>query len=380
MAHSKPKGWLRAAGLVIRLLSAAVIVCLIFWIGLSVAGKFFTVGISEEDLLANHPAAVMIHDPSNSAWPMTVATVHGDVVVHERPGKAVALTTDAADNLVALELTPSGIPDLSAHTATGAAITPWLSEGLSIQKPELLELEGDTLPYDQIASLDPGAIFATGSNLREDQFRTLSRIAPTIDVPVGNKQPAWEQSVQVVGTVMGAPKQVARKLDETEHLLANVRDEETSFRGTTTVIVDISHQNSLMLRYGSSPTAQLLEAFGFTVVGAPTDDQEGFFTNTRPTTWEEITMLNPDLVVVFYESDSQRAETESNPIYATIPAVHGGHVVGLQNADMIMALRHPTVLSIPWTVNTVVPLLRAGVVGRDAPAPEGPRPDLVPRL
>ncbi|MBN9643966.1 ABC transporter substrate-binding protein [Corynebacterium mendelii] len=396
--------WWRWARLLVRVLSVFVICCTIAWAAISMFGGVVTVGGDAD--AGPTPTAVQPQDPQQSPWPMVVHNSFGEVTIDRQPNRAVALGLPSADALVALGITPAGIPDMTGKTTNGAAITPWMDNSLSIQKPDLLQEVDGSLPYDKISDLKPDVIFAVGVPLHEDQYRTLSRIAPTVAHPNKTAQTGWRETTRIIGAVMGKQKQADKLIRDTEDKLTAARDNHPEFAGKTAAFTSVGNADGLRVYFDRDPTVQLLAALGFSPIAepgpspyphapaegnepAPEISGQAPASSSPPVTttvevadtsagivaghtdidppysvllpFDQLGGMSPDCLLTWFSNDEMRGHTENNPFFTALPPVARGCFIAFQDPDTIVALEHPSVLTIAWLMDNLVPRISKAV-------------------
>ena len=78
---------------------------------------------------------------------------------------------------------------------------------------------------------------------------------------------------------------------------------------------------------------------------------------------EQLQLLDADVVILSYDTPRTRATFEANPLFASLPAVKRGSYVGLDLGTAV-ALAFPSVLSIPYALDAVVPKLATAAKNR----------------
>ncbi|WP_208438161.1 siderophore ABC transporter substrate-binding protein [Bartonella taylorii] len=90
--------------------------------------------------------------------------------------------------------------------------------------------------YEKIATLQPGLIII--SSRTQAKYKDLSKIAPTIDLTVGNENSLEDikRNVSILGKIFGKEKEAEREIAKLDETLAKVR-ESTKGKGTGLVLM-----------------------------------------------------------------------------------------------------------------------------------------------
>src|ERR671923_237503 len=121
---------------------------------------------------------------------------------------------------LALGLTPVGVTDWFGDQPD--AVWPWAQDELRDLGDDPPEVVGDaeTINFERIARLRPDVILALYSGLTDDDYETLSEIAPTVAQP--DRYPdygiPWEDQTRTIGEVLG-------RADEADTLVRGVEDD-----------------------------------------------------------------------------------------------------------------------------------------------------------
>lgn len=79
---------------------------------------------------------------------------------------------------------------------------------------------------------------------------------------------------------------------------------------------------------------------------------------------EQIRLLDADVVMLTHLSGTEvRAAFEAQPLFQQLPAVQRGSYIA-QEGDVGIGLAFPSVLSIPWSIERMVPLLEKALNAR----------------
>jgi iron complex transport system substrate-binding protein len=109
----------------------------------------------------------------------TVSHKFGETVVPARPKRVVSLGYTDQDAILAFGVVPVAVRH--AFGPEEDAIFPWADAAAGEARPVILPRRG--IDFEQIAALQPDLIMAVTAGLDQQEYDTLSRIAPTVAQP-----------------------------------------------------------------------------------------------------------------------------------------------------------------------------------------------------
>ncbi|WP_052849669.1 iron-siderophore ABC transporter substrate-binding protein [Streptomyces avicenniae] len=299
------------------------------------------------------------------AFPVTIDGRFGPTTVEEEPERIVTVGLTDQDAVLALGKVPVGTTDwLTLHDA---AIGPWAEEALGdADRPELLTDPGTGPQVEAIAALNPDLILAVYAGLTEDQYDSLSQIAPVVTAPEGTQDwgVAWDDQTRIIGAALGQPEAADELVTGVETMLADTREAHPEFADQTGLVA--TPYDGYYVFGDEDPRSDLLANLGFTIPGelAEVTGQEFGASISR-----ENTDLLDQSALVWLVGDTEGAprELHDDELYGGLDVVTQGREVYVdESSDLGASLSFGTVLSLPYTVETIVPLLSAAVDGDPA--------------
>ncbi|MGO2240783.1 MAG: ABC transporter substrate-binding protein [Halomonas sp.] len=156
-------------------------------------------------------------------------TAFGKVEVPDSAARVVTLYEGALDASVAVGVTPIG----AIATRGGNEVATYMSEHIDTRQLEMVGVTRET-NIEAVLRLQPDLILAT-PQLPEEQYRLLSRIAPTV-VPESNglSRENWKAESRLYGQALGKEAEVDEVLESVEQRAAelNQRLSEAQVGGT----------------------------------------------------------------------------------------------------------------------------------------------------
>jgi len=286
----------------------------------------------------------------SGAFPVTVPTLFGDVVVEKAPIRVVALGWSDAETALALGVQPVGASDWLAFGGEG--VGPW-AEGLYDTAPEIL---GTTeISFEAVAALKPDLILNTRSDNSEETYKTLSAIAPTISAPVGTTVlygTTWAQQMELVSTALGKAEEGQQKITEVNDAFAAAAAANPEFAGKTVALGAY-----FGTEYGAYVTGDsrvdFLTSLGFTQ--KPELDALASGSFYVPVSGEELDKFDADLTVIFPIGDVAQTLKDDKKLQS-IPSAKAGHLLILEDTTLINAFSSGSTLGSLYAIEKAVPL------------------------
>ncbi|MGH8908256.1 MAG: iron-siderophore ABC transporter substrate-binding protein [Egibacteraceae bacterium] len=314
-------------------------------------------------LLSMLPAPVWGQEPG--AFPVTIEHRFGATTIPKAPERVVSVGLTEQDALLALGVVPIAINDWFGFP-TG--VGPWATDELGGATIEVLS-SPDGYDFERIAALRPDLIIGIHYGpSEEDDYTKLSQIAPTVVTPreFATVNTPWQEMTRLIGRALGREEQAAELVAQVEGLFADARAEHPEFEGATAV--PAWYGGGTFGFYGPEELrGRFLTSLGFqftpkaAALVAPDE--------TVPDLSEEqLELLDGDVIVWFSYSPENQKEIEDSPVYQSLEVAREGRALFVGNGDqtdLAAALSFSSVLSLPFAIDGLVPLLAAALAGED---------------
>ncbi|WP_156036205.1 iron-siderophore ABC transporter substrate-binding protein [Blastococcus sp. URHD0036] len=295
---------------------------------------------------------------SSSAFPVTIEHAYGETEIPEEPQRVVSLGYTEQDAILAFGVVPVGVR--YAFGPEDDVFFPWADEAAGDAEPEILDRT--EVSAEQIAALEPDLIMAVTAGLTEDEYETLSGIAPVVVQPA--EFPAfgtpWQDQTLITGRALGQEERAEELVAEVEAQFEEVRAAHPELEGKTLTLSGPAYEGEYPFHASSDTRTQFFLDFG--MVNAPgLDDIAGdeFYGTVSQ---EQAGLLDADVLFWQSGSDAERAEIEGDPILGSIPAVAEERDLFIEGSDYD-ALQFSSVLSLPYLLESFVPKISEVVSG-----------------
>ncbi|NTW42238.1 MAG: ABC transporter substrate-binding protein, partial [Cellulomonadaceae bacterium] len=219
----------------------------------------------------------------DDAFPVTIDSALGSVTIEDRPERVVTWGWGSTDAAIALGVTPVAIP-FQAYGGDADGVLPWIRQALDDagqDVPTVLPDAGEDVPYEDIAAAAPDLILAPYSGLTQEQYDTLTAIAPVVAYPDQPWATPWRDVVTITGTALGLADEAQGVLDGIDAQIAEQRAEHPEFEGLTLATAwDVG--GTFYVYADEDPRVEFMLDLGFTnapaVDSLDTDESPFYFT------------------------------------------------------------------------------------------------------
>ncbi|MET0885840.1 MAG: iron-siderophore ABC transporter substrate-binding protein [Mycetocola sp.] len=300
---------------------------------------------------------------TSGAFPVTIESALGDAVIPSEPKSVVTIGWGSADTAIALGTTPVGV-EAATWGGDEDQYFPWVRDAI--------EKKGDDLPttfnvypeidVEAVLELAPDLILAPQSGISEDEFATLSEIAPVVAYPDSAWRTTWDDQIEIIGKALGKSDEAAELITGIEEDIAAAEAEHPEFAGLSFAYVYAAEPGALALYQAGDPRVDLITGLGMTMdetVGeVPLTD--GSFSSTVGLERADL-LDNVDVLFTWFNDEENQKLIEAQPLFAQIPAVKRGSYVPSVDNQLGMASSMITPLSVPWALDKYIPFIEDAV-------------------
>lgn len=304
---------------------------------------------------------------SDGGFPVTIEHEHGETEIPEEPQNVVTVGLSDHDPVLALGVVPVAVTHWYGEYDYDA--WPWAQEALGDGEPAVLnggaEWTGNAAyNYEEIATYEPDLIVGMYIDMTEEQYDRLSEIAPTIapsaDYPEYGMP--WQEATRTVGQALGKVDEAEALIEDVDAKFAEAAAANPDFEGREAVVAEF-YDGAAFARSATDPRTQFMEGLGFVLpedIAELAGDQDGADISA-----ERMDLLDVDGVLVWNIGDdpSVRPEIEGTPLYGQLAVVEEGREVWAEDPVIAGALTWSTVLSIPYAIDELTPLIAEAAAG-----------------
>lgn len=298
---------------------------------------------------------------ASGAFPITIEHKFGSTEIPAAPERVVSVGYQDHDALIALGVTPVAVRYWFGDE--NDVIFPWAEDEAGGADPEILNMP-DSINFEAIATLRPDLIVGVYSGMDSRDYELLSQIAPTVAQPPDyiDYGTPWDVQTLMIGRALGRADRAQELVDDVKAQFDAIRKEHPEWEGRSVMVVTPPGEGQFGTFASEDPRSRFFTSLGFEV---PTriDDLAGesFYAQISP---ERVDLLEADLLVwdqLSYFSGG-RGAIEADPLLQQTDAMQQGRAIFLEG-DLEYAFGFNTVLSLPFVLDGVEPMLEAALDG-----------------
>ena len=316
---------------------------------------------------------------SDDAFPVTVEHVYGETTISEKPERVTTVAWANHEVPLALGIVPVGMAKVSWGDDDDNGVLPWVEDELtelgvdvSLLGDKEAEKAGDVpvlfdetdgIDFEAVADTNPDVILASYSGLTQEEYDTLSKIAPVVAYP----DIAWGTSVEDMITYNSSALGL---IDEGEAMIEQIHAE------TDVALADHPALQDATVLFAYLDPSDLSQVGYYTVadtrpgflasIGVPmpqiVDESAGTTEFYLTASAEQADKFEDVDVFITSGDESIIATLQADPLLSKIPAIAEGRIAVLPDATPIAASANPSPLSIPWGIDEYFSILEAPLV------------------
>ncbi|MDA0563627.1 iron-siderophore ABC transporter substrate-binding protein [Streptomonospora sp. S1-112] len=296
--------------------------------------------------------------------PITIEHALGTTTIDAKPERVATVNWANHEVPLALGVVPVGMASADFGDDDGDGVLPWVEERLTeldAETPTLFD-ETDGIDFEAVADTRPDVILAAYSGLTQEDYDTLSEIAPVVAYPETAWGTPWREMIELNSRALGMADEGAQLISDLEGEIADSVAEYPEIEGRSAMF--LTHVDSSDLSEVSFYTTHDTRAQFFADLGLETpesiataSEETDQFSLTRSA--ERADAFNDVDIIVTYGGDDLVRSLEEDPLLSQMPAVADGAVVNLPGEEPLGTAANPTPLSISWVLEDYLELLSA---------------------
>ncbi len=294
--------------------------------------------------------------------PVTIEHALGTTTIETRPERVATVNWANHEVPLALGIVPVGMAAANFGDDDANGLLPWVEEALAeldAQTPVLFD-ETDGIDFEAVADTAPDVILAAYSGLTQEDYDTLSEIAPVVAYPETAWGTSWRDTIELNSAGLGMADEGAALVAELEQEIADAAAAAPQLAGTSAMFlthVDATDLSEVSFYTTHDTRAMFFEDLGLTVPQSVADlsAQTDRFALTHSA--EQADAFDDVDVIVTYGGEELVDTLEADPLLSQMPAVANGAIVSLPGDGPLGTAANPTPLSISWVLEDYVALL-----------------------
>ncbi|MFT4137292.1 iron-siderophore ABC transporter substrate-binding protein [Microbacterium sp.] len=303
---------------------------------------------------------------SDGAFPVTIEHVYGETIIESKPERVATVAWANQEVPLALGIVPVGMAKVTWGDDDHDGVLPWVEDKLTelgADTPVLFD-ETDGIDFEAVADTEPDVILAASSGITEDEYETLSKIAPVVAYPGEAWGTSLEDMIALNSTALGEADAGAELIDDLHAQITAALDENSALKDKkvlfaffeATDLSQIGFYTPIDTRPGfllsiGLPAPAVLEEY---------QDSTEFYTSISAEQADELDDVD---IIATYGDDTTLATLQADPLLSKIPAIAEGRVAILENDTPLAASANPSPLSIGWGIGDYFALLASPLQG-----------------
>ncbi len=304
-------------------------------------------------------------EEASTEYPIVIKHALGETTIEEKPERVVTIAWSNHDVALALGVVPVGFSAANYGVQDDSGMLPWTADklkDLGAETPTIFQ-DTDGLDFEAIADASPDVILAAYSGITQEEYDTLSEIAPVIAYQTSPWVASWREQVTFNAMGMGLEKEGEQLIADTEKLIEEKVNEYPEIKGKKAAFVSISAADlsKFYIYSPGDPRGAFLSELGMEYPESITSqmtDSNSFYIEVSA---ENADMLNDAEILVSYGDDNTLAALQADPILGKVPAIERGSVVIIGDNTPLAAAGTPNPLAIDYSIDEYLTLLSEAV-------------------
>ncbi|MDR2156466.1 MAG: iron-siderophore ABC transporter substrate-binding protein [Clostridiales Family XIII bacterium] len=300
--------------------------------------------------------------PAPDFEPITIEHAFGSTVIERKPERVATVNWANHEVPLALGVVPVGMSGANFGDDDDDGLLPWVKEKLNelgAETPTLFD-ETDGIDFEAVADTDPDVILAAYSGLTQEDYDTLSQIAPVVPYPEVAWGTSWRDMIRYNSRGMGMAEEGDALIESLEKEIKDTAAKHPSVAGK--YVMFVTHVDTSDLSEISFYTTHDTRVMFFEDLGmkhAPSVASASAATDkfSLKQSAELADAFNDVQIIVTYGGDELVTALRGDPVLSQMPAVQSGSIVALSGSGPLGTAANPTPLSISWVLEDYLVLL-----------------------
>ena len=323
------------------------------------AAAVLTLGLAA---CSSSPAAETDTAASGDFTPITIEHAFGETVIESKPVRIATVSWENQEVPLALGVVPVGMAGVTWGDDDTDGLLPWVKDKLDELGAETPVLFDETagIDFEGVADTNPDVILAGYSGLTQEDYDTLSQIAPVVAYPEVAWGTSWQDTITQNALGMGMAAEGADLITELEKEIADTAAEYPELADTS--VMFLTHVDEADLSQVSFYTTHDTRAMFFEDLGLLTPESIATASASTDkfslTQSAELADAFSDVEIIVTYGDQSLVDTlKGDPVLSQMPAVAAGSIVNLPGDNPLGTAANPTPLSISWVLEDYLALI-----------------------
>lgn len=313
---------------------------------------------------ASQGAAGSAPDAASSAegFPVTIEHAFGETVIEAEPERVATVAWSNQEVPLALGVVPVGMAEVTWGDDDGDGVLPWVEDQLAelgAETPVLFD-ETDGIDFEAVADTQPDVILAAYSGLTQEEYDTLSKIAPVVAYPEVAWGTSYQDMIRLNSAALGLADEGDALIQELQSDVDAALAKHPELTDSTVLFSYIDPSDLSQIGFYTSLDTRpgFLESLGMPVPTVVAEESDGELFYTSVSAEQADRFADVDVFVTYGDaSGSIIAQLQADPLLSQIPAIAEGRIAILEESTPLAASANPSPLSIGWGIDPYFALL-----------------------
>ncbi|WP_320777192.1 iron-siderophore ABC transporter substrate-binding protein [Streptomyces sp. CRN 30] len=299
---------------------------------------------------------------SAAAFPLTVEHALGTTTIESKPERVATVNWANDEVPLALGVVPVGMAKATWGDDDDNGVLPWTEERLKELKADTPVLfdETDGIDFEAVADTQPDVILAAYSGLTQQDYDTLSEIAPVVAYPEAAWATPWREIIRVNSKAIGLADEGEKLITDLEGDIEATAAKYPQLKGKSAMFmthVDPGDVSKVGFYTAHDTRTQFFEDLGMKIPDSMAKISEGTDKFSGSQSAEQIDVFN-DVDIITGYGDAELVKTlEDDPLLSKLPAIQRGSTAFLSGSGPVATAANPTPLAISYVLEDYVAAL-----------------------
>ncbi|WP_307832093.1 iron-siderophore ABC transporter substrate-binding protein [Prauserella cavernicola] len=286
---------------------------------------------------------------------MIIDHAFGSTTIEEQPERVAAVAWSNQEVPLELGIVPVGMAKANFGDDDGDGVLPWVEaklEELGAETPALFD-ETDGIDFEAVSDTQPDVILAPYSGLTEEEYTTLSEIAPVVAYPETAWGTSWRDSITMSSKALGRASDGEAMIAGIEGQIEEITAKYPQLEGKSAMFIthfDTTDLSQIGFYTTHDTRTEFFTDLGMTMPDSIASASEGTDKFTLRQSAEQIDTFNDVDVIVGYGDDEVAAALAADPLMSKMRAVANDSVVMLSGDSPAGTAANPTPMSVSWVL------------------------------
>ncbi|MGX5681096.1 iron-siderophore ABC transporter substrate-binding protein [Schumannella luteola] len=303
----------------------------------------------------------------DGTFPVTIEHAYGETVIESKPERVATVAWANHEVPLALGVVPVGMSKATWGDDDNDGVLPWVEdklEELGAETPVLFD-ETDGIDFEAVADTNPDVILAAYSGITQEEYDTLSKIAPVVAYPDVAWGTSLEDMIRLDSAALGLSVEGDALIEDLHAQVDAALADFPELEGTKILFSYIDPSDFSQIGFYTSHDTRpgFLESIGLPTPQVVADESattDEFYVSISSE--EADRFSDVDVFVTYGEADGAIVgQLQADPLLSQIPAIATGSIAILENSTPLAASANPSPLSIGWGIHDYFALLASAL-------------------